>query len=357
MIFSSVAAKVIHIDRSKGLYLELGNDVIGYAPVWMLSDEKVVMSQELVKSTHRVGTLHSCRIVQFNLLDGFPIVSLQVSVIEKPYMRYADLSVGDIVEGKVERFGEFGMIVGLTDSIRGLCGRMHISDSSAIMKQPRKKYKEGSKVKGRVLLVNPSQNRLLLTCKKSFVRDTDSVLSCYSDAVQGGVVMGVVSAVRGFGVIVSFYNGVRGVVLKPELGLEPAVSDHSSVFWAGLTVQCRVLECEPEKERLLLSLRVDTAVASAVADGNDGVKVEDIVVAEVTGIASNGINLKCCGNDEVMFLSTAHLSDHAHHCPHLLHFHQTRLEKCVKKGKSGTSYTVSALQPVAVCVWLCVRTV
>ncbi len=297
----------------------------------MLTDDKEKLAQELVKSTHRVGTLHRCRIVQFNLLDGVPIVSLQMSVIEKPYMRYSDLSVGEIVEGKVERFGEFGMIVGLTESIRGLCGRMHISDNPSIMKQPRKKYKEGSKVKARVLLVDPSHNRLLLTCKKSFIRDTLSALASYSQAAPGGVVAGVVSAVRAFGVIVSFYDGVRGIVLKQELGLDTSVTDHSSVFWAGQPVQCRILEVEPAKQRLLLSLRTDSTLANRASDGNS-VKVEDIVAAEVTGIASNGINLKTCDNGEVLFLSTYHLSDYMYHCSHLLRLHQTQLEKAVKKG-------------------------
>ena len=298
----------------------------------MLVDEKDKTAQELTKSTHRTGTIHTCRLVQFNLLDGCPIVSLQPSVIEKPYMRYSDLSVGEAVEGKVERFGEFGMIVGLTDMIRGLCTRTHLSDTRAIMKQPRKKYKEGSKVKARVLSVDPMQNRLLLTCKKSLIRDSCEPLTCYTQAMPGEVRQGVISSVRDFGCIVGFFNGVRGIVLKSELGLDKSVPDISSILWPGQPVECRVLECDADKQRLLLSLRVDNLAAVSVV-GGASVKVEGFVNAEVTGIASNGINLKCCVTGEVLFLSTLHLSDHTHHCAHLLSIHQAHLEKCVKKGK------------------------
>ncbi len=304
---------------------------MGYAPSWMLVDEKDKTAQELTKSTHRTGTIHTCRLVQFNLLDGCPIVSLQPSVIEKPYMRYSDLSVGEAVEGKVERFGEFGMIVGLTDMIRGLCTRTHLSDTRAIMKQPRKKYKEGSKVKARVLSVDPTQNRLLLTCKKSLIRDSCEPLTCYTQATPGDVRQGVILSLRGFGCIVGFFNGVRGIVLKSELGLDKSVLDISSILWAGQPVECRVLECDADKQRLLLSLRVDNVAAVSVA-GGASVKVEGVVNAEVTGIASNGINLKCCNTGEVLFLPTLHLSDHTHHCAHLLSMHQAHLEKCVKKG-------------------------
>ena len=248
-------------------------------------------------------------------------------------MRYSDLSVGEVVEGKVERFGEYGMIVGLTDTMRGLVMRTHISDVRAIMKQPRKKYKEGSKVKARVLSVEPAQNRLLLTCKKSLVRGRYEPLTCYTQVKPGDVRQGVVNSVRGFGLIIGFFNRVRGIVLKPELGLDRPMTDLSTLFWAGQPVACRVLECDSDKKRLLLSLRVDNVPAVSVPK-EACASVGSFVSGEVTGIASNGINLKCSKSGEVLFLPTLHLSDYLPHSAHLLNLHQTRLEQAVKKGQS-----------------------
>ena len=320
------AAKVIHVDHTSSLYLELGNDVIGFAPTRLISDEKT----SLVK--YRPGTLHACRVIQFNIMDGVAIVSLQLSVLEKPYMKYADISVGEKVEGTVERFGDFGMIVALTEHIRGLCPRLHLSDVRSIMKQPKKKYKEGSKIKCRVLSVEPSQRRLLLTCKKSLLRSSHDPLSEYTQASPGSVHHGVISSVHNYGCIVHFFNRVRGLVLKSELSSTHVVQDPLSEFWIGQPVECRVMESEPEAQKLLLSLKLHDGFLPVSLEQDESLAPGDVIDAEVTGIASNGINLRCPRTGEVAFLPSLHLSDYPALCTHLLNLHQARLEKALKEG-------------------------
>ena len=318
---------MIHVDHTSSLYLELGNDVIGFAPTRLISDEKTTTTK------YRPGSLHSCRVIQFNLMDGVAIVSLQTSVLEKRYMKFSDVSVGEIVEGTVERFGNFGMIVALTETIRGLCPRLHLSDVRSIMKQPKKKYKEGSKVKCRVLNVDPSQRRLLLTCKKTLVRSTRDPLSDYSQATPGNVYDGVISSVHNYGCIVHFYNRVRGLVLKSELSSTHMVQDPSAEFWAGQPVECKVLESEPSSQKLLLSLKLNDFLPVSLEE-EESLAPGDVIDAEVTGIASNGINLRNPQTGELAFLPSLHLSDYPVLCSHLLKLHQTQLEKTVKEGKS-----------------------
>lgn len=351
-MFFSAAAKVVHVDPSSALYLELGNDIIGYAPVWMITDEKrdKAVTKANTKTIYRKGSHHTCRVIQFNLLDGVAIVSLQPSVLEKPYMKYSDLKVGEIVEGSVERFGDFGMIVTLTDAIRGLCPRLHLSDVRAIMKQPRKKYKEGSKVKCRVLNLVPSQKQLLLSCKKSLVHSTTETLTSYTQAMPGGIHQGVITSVHGYGCIVHFYNRVRGLVLKSELSSTQSIPDPTTTFWVGQPVECRVLKCDPSNEKLLLSFKLDAATAVSVSQV-DAQTSGSLVDAEVTGIASNGVNLRYQETGEVLFLPTFHLSDYPSLCSHLLTYHQTHFETAVKKGlNSYPDY-------LFVCLLLCLPVV
>ena len=324
------AAKVIHIDHTSSLYLELGNDVIGYAPTRLISDEKTSSSTK-----YRQGTFHSCRVVQFNLMDGVAIVSLQASVLEKRHMKYSDVTIGETVEGTVERFGDFGMIVALTDNIRGLCPRLHLSDVRIIMKQPKKKYKEGSKVKCRVLSVEPSQRRLLLTCKKSLLRSTHDPLSDYTQAKPGNIHHGVISSVHNYGCIVHFLNRVRGLVLKSELSSTHVIHDPASEFWVGQPVECRVLESEPSSQKLLLSLKLHDFLPVSVGQ-DESLVPGDVIDAEVTGIASNGINLCYTRTGELAFLPSLHLSDYPGLSTHLLNLHQTQLEKTLKEG--GTNF-------------------
>ena len=323
------AAKVVHIDHSSALYLELANDIIGYAPTWMITDEKD--QSPIKKKEYHKGSSLACRVVQFNKIDGLVIVSLQPSVLEKPYMKYSDVHVGEVVSGTVERVGDFGIIVALTDAIRGLCPRLHLSDVKSITATPRRKHKEGSKVKCRVLSVEPSRRRLLLSCKKSFVRSALEPLTDYSQVVLGAVYQGVISSVHHYGCIVRFYSNVRGLVMKSELSSSQIITDPTLYFWAGQPVECKVLQCEPEDERLLLSLKLDATVPVEVTEVN-ALQPGQIISAEVTGIASNGINLRYTKTGELVFLPTLHLSDTAYFCQPLLLVHQKNLEEYLKRG-------------------------
>ena len=323
----SLAAKVVHVDRSSALYLDLGGDVTGYAPLWMVKDER----QDSLGKEHRRGTHHPCRVVQFNLIDGVAIVSLQSSVLEKPYMKYSDVNIGDVIESTVERVGDFGVILSITDSIRGLCPRIHLSDVS--LKHPKKKLTVGAKVKCRVLSVQPAERKVLLSCKKSFVRSTLDPLSEYTQAKVGEIHQGVISSVRSYGCIVHFYSRVKGLVLKSELSSMQMITDPASVFWVGQPVECKVLQCDPVSEKLLLSLKLDAPLPVEVSQEN-ALTPGMFIDVEVTGIASNGINLKYSKTGELAFLPMMHLADHPGLCPLLLNLlHQSQLEKTLRDGK------------------------
>jgi ribosomal protein S1 len=64
-----------------------------------------------------------------------------------------------------------------------------------------------------------------------------------------GYVLGVKPNV---GVVVGFFNGVRGLVRKSELG-QQFTDDPESSYRVGQVVSCKVVSCDSEKKRLLLS--------------------------------------------------------------------------------------------------------
>ena len=315
-------SKVVHIDHSSSLLLNLPNGVMGYAPLRLVYDEK----RDGLGKEHRKGSCHSCRVVQFNLMDGVAIVSLQASVLEKPYMKYSDVKIGDVIEGTVEKHGDFGMILGLTEHIRGICPKLHVSDIKM-----RKKLKEGAKVKCRVLNVVPTTRKLLLTCKKSLVKSPQAPLSAYAEAKPGDIHTGTVSSVHHYGCIVHFYGGVRGLVMRSELTQD--IRDPMAVFTPGQTVDCKVLRCDPATEKLQLSFKLDCPVPVEVS-GENALTPGSFVNAEVTGIASNGLNLRYRETGELAFLPTMHLSDFPHLCPQLLNLHQNRLAQTLKEGRA-----------------------
>ena len=70
----------------------------------------------------------------------------------------------------------------------------------------------------KVLSVEPDRRRLLLTHKKTMVESDLPLITDYSDAKPGVSTHGFVTAIKDFGCLVTFYNNVKGLVPRTELG-------------------------------------------------------------------------------------------------------------------------------------------
>lgn len=70
----------------------------------------------------------------------------------------------------------------------------------------------------KVLSVEPDRRRLLLTHKKTMVESDLPFITDYSDAKPGVSTHGFITAIKDFGCLVTFYNNVKGLVPRTELG-------------------------------------------------------------------------------------------------------------------------------------------
>lgn len=66
--------------------------------------------------------------------------------------------------------------------------------------------------------MEPDRRRLLLTHKKTLIESSLPLLTDYSDARPGVSSHGFIAAIKDFGCIVVFYNNVKGLVPRVELG-------------------------------------------------------------------------------------------------------------------------------------------
>ena len=192
-------ASVVRVDAVLGLCLSLpGVDTCtGFAHISRLSDERI----EKVGKQHTVGTSHQCRVVSHSLLDGLANVSLEESVLAAPFLTYTDVKVGSAVSGKILSVETYGVIVGLTDRIRGLCPSLHLGE--LVVKNPQTKFKIGTKVQCHVLSVDAAKSRVVLSMKKSFTTSKLPQIMKYSEATPGTVCEGYISAVKDFGCIIT----------------------------------------------------------------------------------------------------------------------------------------------------------
>ncbi|XP_042340555.1 protein RRP5 homolog isoform X2 [Plectropomus leopardus] len=255
---------------------------------------------------------HTCRILDFSVMDQIYFVSLRKSVIDKPFFRYHDLQAGQVVEGTVSVLLNHGMVVHLSDHIKGLVPRTHLSD--IVLKNPEKKYIEGMKIKCRVLSVDAENKRLYLTRKKALVESTLPLFLSYADARPGRVSHGYIVCIKDFGCIVRFYNNVKGLVPLSELSSEPIVSPEE-VFYVGQVLKAKVLQCDPDKAKMGLSFKAavegDTEeVSKSQFDCEVGKRLE----AKVLKKSVTGLEVAILPDEVRAVLPTTHLSDHISNC-------------------------------------------
>ncbi|XP_028367529.1 protein RRP5 homolog isoform X3 [Phyllostomus discolor] len=302
-----------------GATFRLKDGSLAYARLSHLSDSKSAFSPEAFKP----GSTHKCRIINYSQMDELALLSLRTSVIEAQYLSFHDIKPGALVKGTVLTIKPYGMLVKVSEQIRGLVPPVHLAD--ILMKNPEKKYRVGDEVTCRVLLCDPEAKKLMMTLKKTLVESKLPAITCYADAKPGLQTHGFILRVKDYGCIVKFYNDVQGLVPKHELSAE-YVPDPERVFYAGQVVKVAVLNCEPSKERMLLSFKLlsDPKKEHAGRGQKKGktINVGQLVDVKVLEKTKDGLEVAVLPHNIPAFLPTSHLSDHVANGPLLYHWLQ-----------------------------------
>ncbi|XP_068404596.1 protein RRP5 homolog isoform X2 [Eschrichtius robustus] len=300
---------------SAGATFRLMDGALAYARLSHLSNSKKVFKPE----TFKPGNTHKCRIIDYSQMDELALLSLRTSVIEAQFLSYHDIKPGALVKGKVMTIKPYGMLVKVGKQIRGLVPPMHLAD--ILMKNPERKYHAGDEVKCRVLLCDPEARKLMMTLKKTLVESKLPAITCYADAKAGLQTHGFILRVKDYGCIVKFYNDVQGLVPRHELSAE-YIPDPESVFYAGQVVKVAVLNCEPSKERMLLSFKLSSDPKKECAGHSQkkkkAINAGQLVDVKVLEKTKDGLQVAVLPHNVPGFLPTPHLSDHVPHGP-LLH--------------------------------------
>ncbi|MXQ89190.1 hypothetical protein E5288_WYG015052 [Bos mutus] len=305
---------------SAGATFKLKDGTLAYARRNHLSNSKKTFKPE----AFRPGNTHKCRIIDYSQMDELALLSLRTSIIEAQFLWYHDIKPGALVKGKVLTIKPHGMVVKMGKQIRGLVPTMHLAD--ILIKNPEKKYHVGDEVKCRVLLCDPKAKKLMMTLKKTLVESKLPAITCYDDAKPGLQTHGFILRVKDYGCIVKFYNDVQGLVPRHELSAE-YVPDPESVFYTGQVVKVVVLNCEPSKERMLLSFRL-LSDPKQECEGQSQKKKKAVSAGQLVDVkvlekTKDGLKVAVLPHNIPGFLPTAHLSDHVTNGPLLYHWLQT----------------------------------
>ena len=206
-----------------------------------------------------------CRIIGVSFIDGCYVLSLKQSILENKYQSMTNISPGEKVNAIVESIIGDGIRVSLDQSkfIGGFLPWSHASDAASqkdhrfSLELMEKRFPVGSKLRCRAMLVDPENNRMILTSKKRLVKSKHEILKDYSEIVPSKTIADgyIIKVDPTKGLTIAFYGGISGFV---PIGMMPsyckAAADLRTIFQNGQVVTCKAIAVEPERNRLILEL-------------------------------------------------------------------------------------------------------
>ncbi|RHZ52376.1 putative rRNA biogenesis protein RRP5 [Aspergillus thermomutatus] len=303
--------KVVTVDPGLGVYVQIGSTKhMGFVHVSRLADGKV----ENIAPEHgpfRIDSVHEARVVGYSALDDLYLLSFERKVIEQPFLRLEDVTVGAVVKGKIEKLligptGVDGLIVALADGITGLVPSMHFAD--AALQFPEKKFREGMMITARILSVNLQKRQIRLTLKKSLLNSESAIWKDYQDIVPGAQSPGTIVNIQPHGAVVQFYGSVRGFLPVSEMS-EAFIKDPSQHFRQGQVVNVHALSVDPSLEKLAVSCKDPSTFTETYKKAFEKIRPGLLVTGTVFEKSSDDILLKLDEFGLIARLDLAHVVD------------------------------------------------
>jgi small subunit ribosomal protein S1 len=243
-----------------GLIVQFG-DVQAFVPVSHITDlpRGVPENERQSRLAQLVGRKMGFKVIEVDRQRRRLVLSqrnAQKEYREKQKSRLlSDLAEGQVRSGTVTGLRDFGAFVDLG----GADGLIHISELSwRRVKHPSEVLAVGQEVEVEVLKVDRDSKRIGLSLKR---RQPDPWQRVGERFQPGQVVEGTLTRLAPFGAFVDLGEGVEGLLPTNQIANQPGVVE-------GATLRVRVLNVEPDRQRIGLALQ---AVLSATAPDEDAV--------------------------------------------------------------------------------------
>jgi small subunit ribosomal protein S1 len=159
--------------------------------------------------------------------------------------------VGSLVKGHVTTMTNFGAFVELEPGVEGL---LHISELSWKDRnaKPQDLLKGGQEVEVKVILVDPSKEKLSLSLKRV---GTGPWEQAKANHPVGSRIKGPVTHLTPFGAFVMLPEGIEGLVHISDMSWTKKAQHASDFTTVGQEIEVMVMDVRAESEKIVLSLK------------------------------------------------------------------------------------------------------
>ncbi|MCL2338745.1 MAG: 30S ribosomal protein S1 [Proteobacteria bacterium] len=229
-----------------GVFIDLGG-IDGLLHVTDLSWKRVNHPRELVK----VGQKIKVKVIQFD--PESHRISLGAKQLEEDPWDSASraFNVGDVVNGKVSSITDYGAFVDLGNGIEGL---IHMSELSWTNKNvhPSKILQVGQDVGVVVLGIDQDKRRISLGFKQLQKNPWKDFAESHN---VGDVITGPIKNATEFGLFVALTPEIDGMVHISDISWDKLDEEELKKFVRGQEVTAKILDINPEKERITLGIK------------------------------------------------------------------------------------------------------
>lgn len=262
------------------VYVKLNDTITGCIHLSKIEGDVSSKSKQIKES----------RIVSFNQFNEMYVLTNLKSQIDVEYLTIRDIPVGTVLSGEVR---EVDAKKGVTLKLmNGFVGKVLMNDLSDIkLNYPERKFKIGTKVKGRVLSINLKNGQVMMTLRKQLVNsfqedDNTKIITGFEGVSAGDFSLATVDSFNNYGVTVKFFNNTRGFIPKKEVS-DAFVKDASKFLKVNQIVKVKILEVDQSKNRIIASCKLNSKEeveeVNAILDSLVlGRSVEECIVVEKT---------------------------------------------------------------------------
>ncbi len=248
---STLDLKVIGYNRG-GLLVDLA-DVRGFVPASQLLNfpRRVGEEERMNELARYVGKMMHLKVIELDRVHNRLILSERVASlpISRAEQVINSIQPGQAIKGTVRNVTDFGAFVDLG----GVEGLIHVSEMSwQRVNHPRDVCIPGSEIEVYVIDVNRDQRRVGLSIKRLHPDPWSLVAQRYH---VGDIVDAVITNVVSFGAFARLSEGVEGLIHTSELA-EGSFLHPRDVVKEGQTVKVRIMNIEPARQRIGLTMRL-----------------------------------------------------------------------------------------------------
>lgn len=267
-----------------GVFVDLGG-IDGLLHVTDLSWKRVNHPRELV----HVGETIKVKVIQFD--PESHRISLGMKQLEEDPWETASraFNVGDTVTGKVSSLTDYGAFIDLGNNIEGL---VHMSELSWTNKNihPSKVLQNGQDVTVTVLGIDQDKRRISLGYKQLQPNPWKQFAETHN---VGDVITGPIKNTTEFGLFVALTPELDGMVHISDLSWNKLDEEELKKFVRGQEVTAKILDINPEKERVTLGIKQLTESAENNAAA---IKKGAVVCGTVSEVTPDELVLTLAGD-------------------------------------------------------------